>query len=264
MKLLVVVFSYNRPYHLQLCLDFLGKAVAGTRDCSVIVLDDGSSDPKVKKLLKQKTFWKPMLEKKYQGSGNQSIGYRRRQACSLALKQKAEYLLMLDDDILVGPTTLFEVTRDAEELKGRLGALSLHIPVSIFSYFTFRGKTYSRAVFGGEANVLIPRSSLQQFSDSFGPAEKGFGDNFFKACADAGLEYVERTKPPYQVQHIGIGVGGSTRHHNRMPFWVTDYYKNKHVGRLPVAGFDSSLYASGVQTVGAMLAPLHYLKNKRS
>ena len=269
MKTMIAVFSYERYPHLRLSLGcWLLKA--SLEGCTVSVLDDGSTDGRIGRYLRSlesRGQIEAVMMPPAPGGGDSRIGQRRRDAVNLALKRKVDYLLMLDDDILVGSRTIQEAVRDLTFLltlsDPKVGALSLHHPHSVYSEIVIGGYTYSLAALGGEANLLIPRASLEQFGREFGPHPKGFADTFLKAMLSEGYVYLSRCDPPYQVQHIGIGPNGSViDRQGGLPFWVTDFYRSRRGEILSVERFDRPRYAAAVEQHGARQAPEVYRRSK--
>jgi len=274
MRCLVTMFSCDRYAHLRLCLGcYLLKA--DRTKCKVLVIDDGSKDERIHAYLRNlsnKGEIEVMLEPAFEGSGEARIGNSRRTAVRVALAERFDYLLMLDDDIVVGPTTIQQALANFEALKTmcngkfRPGALSLHHPHSILTTYVLDGSTYSEAGIGGEANVLLPFDAMEKHGEQFGPQVKGFGDNYFRAIRKDGYTYLSRRNPPYEVQHIGIGVGGSVIHgkKDKMPFWVTKLYQDWNLDKpLGVGGFDARLYQEAIVAAGPMEAPAWYMKHRK-
>ena len=176
MRCLVTMFSCDRYGHMRLCLgEWLLKD--DLKNCDVAVLDDGSEDPRIRAYLENlagKGEIEAVFGDPYDGSMEARIGYRRHQAVEIALEKGYDYLLMLDDDVVVGHSTIQEALADAEMLKttggGRFkpGALSLHHPHSIISSYVLDGRTFNEAGIGGEANVLLPKEPMEKFGDQWG------------------------------------------------------------------------------------------------
>ena len=265
------MFSCDRYPHLRLCLsDWLLQG--DLRRCDVVVIDDGSQDARIApylKMLEHKGLIEAVIAEPVDGPGEVRIGYRRKQAVDMALKGGYNFLLMLDDDILVGEHAVRHIVSDLTYLTFRghkPGAMSLHIPHSILSTYVIGDKTFSEAGLGGEANLLIPRETLRKHGHHFGPHDKGFGDCFFRAIRKDGYKYYERTNPPYEVQHLGIGVGGSIIHRGKRtsPFWCNQLYQSAYLGgSIRVAGFDQNAYTDAVVAAGPEKAPTAYMKTHK-
>lgn len=251
------MFSHDRFHHLKFALEWLLEA--DRKGWDILVLDDGSRDPRITSYLrvceKQGMIW-ASLESPAEGDGNARIGFRRGQAVKIALEKDYDFLLLLDDDILIGQAVLQEVIKDFTKLSAvrKVGALTLHSPIPFSGSFILNNITYGLPQFGGEANVLIPRESMIKFGHQFGPHDKGFGDTFFFAFQKAGYDYIERLNPTFEVQHLGIG--SSTIHKDKIPFWVSDLYHNKVTKQyIQVPGFNPVSYKESIQHAGPIQAP---------
>ena len=269
MRTLIAVMSHNRKNHLAACLKFLAKS--DLTDCDVHVLCDG--DVHVEPIVDHYGF--AFIETDIvlvahldKGEGlEKDLGRKRRIACCQALKGDYDYLLLLDDDILLGPDTVQEAVADYEMLQGHpkfpggIGGLSLHVPHNLSGMPLEElddGSAWYGPKLGGEANMLISKASLKQRYDKFGYFSKGFGDVFIDSIWENAEDYVTKASPHYQVQHIGIGVGASVCHSHKakLPHWVREFYKS-HVTDRPIAieGFTQSIFSSALSSVGALDAP---------
>jgi len=274
MKVVVTVFSHDRPHHLELMMfSFLLRT--DRTNCDVMVLDDDSQMKETKAVLK-KLASRGDVEVVYEKSPiyecpQARIGSNRAKAVEYALKGDYDYLLMLDDDIIIGRTTIQEAIADFISLQNdspfsNVGAMSLHnpIPTAKSSSVVVGGKTYGLFRFGGEANVMLSAKAMKRFGGKFGPGKGGFGDKFFEACNNHGMPYFCRMNPPHNVQHIGVGIGASKCYkEGKMPFWVIDFYTTDYLPKkyTYVKGFDRTWYSHAIHDVGALKAPLHYKRN---
>ena len=236
----------------------------------MVVVDDGSQDARIApylKMLERRGFIKAVLEEAGPGPREARIGLRRKEAVDMALEKSYDFLLMLDDDIIVGEKTIRIAITDFKLLREKglnPGAFSLHIPHSILTSYVVDGITFSEAGLGGEANVLLPRETMERFKDQWGPQDKGFGDLFFRAIRKAGYRYFERSNPPSEVQHVGIGVGASIIHRGktRNPFWCNRLYESRYQGGpIRVKGFDQNAYNQALIAAGPEKAPIMYMRD---
>ena len=309
MKTLVTVFSHERLYHLKLCLEFLEKATQPKdgHEFVIIVVDDNSEDPELREWLTEQldsdrihSICVPDTSK-IEGVDHYTRGYRlaiaRHEAIELFMHGDANYLLMLDDDIIVGPSTLYEALADFERLKStkffKPGALSLHALVSHHSFTIFPGQTYAELKYSGEANCIFDREAIKAVGNHYKPEREGFADHQFAAMIKSGYNYLTRIEPSYAVQHIGYGKGGSAIYrpesHDPLPFWTTRPYQVFHThAQVPleltsifghrekavvdngigmtnpvqVPGFDIAMYDKLVQAHGGNLAAKYYLTER--
>jgi glycosyltransferase involved in cell wall biosynthesis len=94
---------------LRKCLDSLVKQRAGPDGFEVIVVDNNSSD-NTREIVAR--YQDKLLNLKYVFEGNQGLSYARNRGCAEA---GAEYLVYLDDDAVVPPDYLDNVTRVIRE-----------------------------------------------------------------------------------------------------------------------------------------------------
>ena len=100
MKLSVIIVNYNVKYYLEQCLTSVVRALADI-DGEIIVVDNHSSDGSVD-YLKDRFPHVTFIE------SNHNLGFAR--ANNIAIRQsRAEYVLMLNPDTIVGERTLNEV-----------------------------------------------------------------------------------------------------------------------------------------------------------
>jgi len=252
------------------------KKVAG--DNPVIVFDDGSTDEQVISFLKEKegqieVVWgdkHPEVEDRFQLA--KRLGKQRAKAVDRFLVSDQEYLLLLDDDIIVGEGVIDEAVRDLGLLRRReglrVGSLTLHAVCGISGFVQVLGSVFAEVQLSGEANWLFCREALEKTGNHFGEGEKEFADVQVQEMWKAGFKYFERSWVPYAVQHIGVGNGGSIIHQfsNRLPPWVSrPYVGNYKLGKgrlLDVPGFDLGMFLELVGSVSPQQAPALYLEKK--
>jgi hypothetical protein len=272
----VVMFSYNRFPHLSLCSKW---AIKHTKDlgASFSIFDDGSSDDRVLELLHQLSAQEVKVfvnedSNKDSFTPAQRIGLQRRRAVDSFLSGDKEYLLMLDDDILIGAGAVQQALDDFELLKARpvtrVGALTLHALVGLGGFIRIEHKVFSDLCLSGEATWLFSREALEQTGNHFGSGPKEFADVQIAQMRTTGYKYYERSWPTYPVQHLGFGVGGSIIHSGRAkpPFWAQGPYVSNYKltkGRIiDVPGFDMNKYLDLVRMGNPATAPLFY-QNRR-
>lgn len=183
-------------------------------------------------------------------------------------------MLMLDDDILLGPQTLRELVEDCRTLASyahqlRFGGVTLHatcsrVVASEAIVVTNDQRHFHPLAYSGEGHVLFSREALKRVGNHFGTYPGGYGDRQFEALARAGFPYLTRRSPSYSVQHLGFGDDGSVIQDKGCGFsWVNRPYRAPAGDAvIQVPGFDIDYYASVVQSVGGKNAPERYLKAK--
>jgi len=248
-------------------------------DFKVVVMDDGSKDERIPGMLHQKvvsneiarfmTSTNPRTEDT-QSNKAARIGLQRQAAVEYFLTIGTEpYLFLMDDDIILGKGVIQEAVADFEMMRNitdaNPGGLSLHAMFAHDGYRYFGQNIFCECRFSGEANMLLSRDGLQKTGNKFNDQKSGFGDTQIKAIRDAGLRYYTRVRPPYAVQHIGIGLGGSVIHAGvvRQPKWTCHPYRHlfkEDQGKLVcVPGFNIIRYTELLGQVDPSQAPLVYL-----
>lgn len=114
MKLSIVIVSYNVSAYLRQCLTSVGRAIEGI-DAEVWVVDNQSADDSVA-MVKREFPWVLLVE------NSENMGFSR--ANNIALRRsQADYVLLLNPDTVVAPSTLHEVVgfMDAHPKAGGLG-----------------------------------------------------------------------------------------------------------------------------------------------
>ena len=267
----IIVLSHDRFPHLSLCLPRLLRS--DLTDCHVEVIDDGSRDPRIHQLLIDldvDTYYPELAE----GTPQERIGIQRHRAVESFMDGKDDVLFLVDDDILLGPHALQDGLKALNDLTTNLGhtaTLSLHGVMEPKTYVAVGPWLFGELRFGGEANVLIPRATIEKVGNLFSPEPRGFGDILFRALWDAGLGHYEICRPDPQVQHLGFGRGASVAYPQEGTQQWTHRPYTKHgppVGGirrdtpLVVDKFDVAYYKQCVLTCGGYKAPLSYLERK--
>lgn len=275
-KVLVVTTTYNRPNLLRLTTGWLLK---DRRDeFTYWIFDDGSTYKDVHTYLEEMlskgvAIHVSTLKRSYLGRptlavANQRCGLARRDVLTLALSVDPpyDYIFLKDDDVLVSSATVHECVGDLQALiqEGhKVGALTLFGLATLGEHFSFGTSMFAQLSYTGEAHVVFDRRALDVVGVHFGDQPKGFADVQFASLKSAGYSYCTRTKPPYQVQHLGVGPTGSVIHsEGHAPFWCVRGYYTEKDHQLEVAGFDHVLFSRVASRVGGELAAEAYLKEK--
>jgi len=268
-KLLVCIFSYNRPHHLELCLHYVLKAVS--EDTEIIIFDDCSDNMDVNKFANGQILVDICSFPNTQTSVRDCaarLASQRRRAVDRFLATDCDYLFFLDDDIIIGETSLVDMIDDLTFFEGvdyiEVGAVTLH-GITRPNFLLKVGNIQYRSItISGEANLMMSRRMLETTGNKFNPTHKdGFADLQLKAMRSRGFEYLCRTRPVNEVQHIGIGQKGSIIHREQVvpPPWCQEPYKTVYGRTLNVQGFDLTTYLNLVEEVGGELAPKLYKQN---
>ena len=199
----------------------------------------------------------------------QRIGWARRLAVQNFLKKSiANFLLLLDSDIIVTKETIAEAVRDYEALNDwvEVGGGTLYAISHTTGQIHANGKHFSKVALTGDAHMLFKREHLERIGNHFSTKPKGFADNQIQAIRDQGKVYFTRISPPYQVQHIGFGEGVSLvyKQEKFKPSWTMRPYWTHESNRriLQVENFDVLHYINCINAVGGISAPEEYTKTK--
>lgn len=275
MKILVCTFVRDRFPHLKLCTKFLHSSseVPGAQ-FEFVAFDDLSSDKRVQPFLKKEysdVF--PILSSQLVDA-NSRLGFLRSAAVqTFLLKKDLDYLLLLDSDIIVTKKTIVEAIGNYNEVSkklGNVGGATLHAlgTKHLGSRFKVGEETFSTLSLTGDAHMLFRRDHLTEVGNHFGSHFKGFADTQIREIIRLDRIYWTRIDPPYQVQHIGIGEGGSSifTTDDEKPAWTTrPYWTYTPLAErtvLQVDGFDVLHYCRCVEKVGGSEAPLLYMEEK--
>lgn len=241
MSLLVSVITCDRPKILEFALRFfLGRGPYA--DVEVNVHDNSKGDvnvvPGIVQRIKEElgvNIWAvgpiDRVHDGSQSSANTEIGETRRVITDTFLAGRHDYLLMLDDDVLVELPTVREAISDLEALRDMsVGVIGLHpFPKRLqATRFQIRDHLFRTFDFSSEAALLMGRPSLELAGNAFGPQEKGFADTQFRAFRDAGVTCVTRISPPYRVQHVGVeGLAGTLAYkkEEKRPSWTKRLFR---------------------------------------
>jgi len=199
-------------------------------------------------------------------TGSQRLGWMRASAIDRFLKYRREpFLLLLDDDVLVDSSTILAAMEDYSLLQSvgaTPGSLTLHGTQTHWAKVEYQGKVFSRLNITGDAHWLVDRGTLQVVGNRLGTQRNGFADPLLLALRTAGRYYYDRTKPAYEVQHLGFGVGGSVIHGGKTMEWNRAPYKT-HVNHwLLVDGFDVLKYTEYIRLLGNYKAPIKYAEEE--
>ena len=274
-KLTITVFSFNRYPHLKLCLSWLlHHDLAG---CKVIVRDDASTDPRVlewlrhlasenKISLRESDVW---ITRTNREGKEARLGIQRANALDEFMEdpEQGEFLVLLDDDIITTAASIRDAIRGYNLLKCarvKPAAYTLHAWLTSHGFRKLNGEVYAKVRVTGESCLLFGREELMIVGNHFGPHNKGFADTQFQAIERAGYTYCTRVSPPHQVQHTGIGSGGSSIYIGQIPSWVREPYQHtypesQHRRWIDVKGFDIKRYMQILSHFPADRAPLAML-----
>ena len=269
MKVLIAIFSYNRPNLLKFTTRYLWKYGASPDDTRIF--DDDSDDPGVLGYLehcreKGCSVWnigeRDPISRKYLRDRAMRLAVLRQAAVDVFLSGiQADYLFFKDDDVLTNWSAIQEAVTDFEQLKrtdwAKIGALTLHGISTHKGFIQVDGKVFAELSITGEANVLFSREALLKVGNHFAPVSKGFADTQFEALRAGGYKYYDRVWPTYNVQHLGFGPLSSTVHQDEAnPSWTLGPYTCTYTRRdfgepLRVPGFDVQAFAEAAIRVGA-------------
>ena len=269
----VAVQSCNRPWALRLCLHYLWNQTARPR---IEVWDDGVDlnrgtemvnllDALAKHQLVHRicgTVNRPPAETKIEA--DQRCGRQRKRIVDYFLAERDEpYLLLLDDDIILGPHTVSQLLNDFRALRSegvahpsyRVGALAVHGAHTVHREFILGRTVFAHLTLTGEGAVLLARDALEAVGNHFGPQPQGYADTQWRALYDGGWAYLTRINPPYEAQHLGLG-DGSMIQQGFDAFWLRDAWRANTPGRpyLHVPGLDVQEFMQEVKAEGCRAA----------
>ena len=261
--IMVAISCRNRPNLMKLTTELLRP----TERMVVFFQDDDSDDQRTLDYLSVQQ-WKNLgcvrhhpidiaiIERDYHDRAMRLARLRRKTVIDFLNFKQAEWLVMKDDDILLSSETILEAIRDFEHLRStewsRIGGLTFHGLKSHYGgQLTICGpngpSVFSSLQITGEAAVLFDRHSLEKAGNAFQPVRGGFADTQFEALRTAGLIYYDRQEPPFAVQHLGYGPGGSIIHQEHVPFWNEGPFRSTYRRRgfdlpIEVQGFDLQMF----------------------
>ena len=103
-ELSIVIPTYNRVNHLQICLEALNRQTQAADDFEVLVVVDGSTDATIERLKSFETSY--LLRTIWQENHGQAHALNRG-----ITEAKGRYILFLDDDIVADPRLVAEHLR---------------------------------------------------------------------------------------------------------------------------------------------------------
>jgi hypothetical protein len=264
----VFIFVKDRYKLTKLCSDFLLKSqdVANFK-FKFIAIDDSSEDDKVKKYINETYSYNKQFSSTC-SDPVQRIGMLRHFACNLfTYENDSDYLLLLDNDILVTKATIVEAINDYILLDTyNIGGYTL----KGFSHFLndviiIENKKFQSLSLTGDAHMLFSRKHLKVVGNNFSAKEGGFADNQISMIYEKGLRYYTRIIPHYQVQHLGFGQKASLCNQSDIfkPWWTMRPYwtfiEPKQI--VPVENFDVYRFANIANEFGPEKAADIFLKN---
>lgn len=269
---MVAIFVKDRYGHTKLCCDWLlnSKDVSDV-DFTFFAYDDDSQDPEVVDYMKD-AFGNNVVQFHSRGTDpGRRLAHARKSAVAAFEFFDYDYLLLLDNDILLTRATIAEAIKDYELLAKKedcnIGGYTLHPLGHIENRREINGFEFSTISLTGDAHMLFRRDHLEHIGNHFSSSkEGGFADTQIHAIIESGHVYMSRTCPSYQIQHLGFGVDASLCYKDKAfaPFWTARPYWTHSKDRtvIQVEGFDVLLYAKLVNSVGGRLAPTRYLRIK--
>jgi len=272
-KISVNIFTLDRFYHVELCLRWLYNSpdVEGY-DFEFSAIDDGSKDSRMLGFLENHSdkLYVPM--DKETTDPDARIGKRRQEAIDRFLKNKdfstSDYVMLLDSDVIITKQTITDAIKDYEMLSEtqNIGGATLHALGHVGDIQIIDDKGFANVTLTGDAHMFFRKDHLQKVGNHFGGHYKGFADTQIQEITKAGMVYWTKVSPPYQVQHIGIGEGGTTIYKDkakRPPWTMRPYWTHVSPRRIVrVQGFDVLQYADIVNKIGGAEAPHYYLRTK--
>lgn len=217
MKVQLAILTCNRPSILELCLLKLGLTDEHREHLEVVVCgnDKDNTGCEVAERCGVKYlnihYNADPVDMDPARTAQISLGRGRRDIVDLFLTDDKyrpdDYLVMLDDDILVTADTILEAIEDFKAFskstkvscvslhpfKKRLSRSSLKIGNKLFNFFDYTG----------ECAMIWQRSVLSAVGNHFGPIEGGHGDKQFEQARSHG-SLITRFHPPYEMQHVGF------------------------------------------------------------
>lgn len=170
-----------------------------------------------------------------------------------------QFLMLLDDDILLGTETLEWAIRDFKMLLSaghKVGALAIHGGHTVHQEFNCGRTVFGKLTLTGEAAVILNREAIEEVGNQFGRHAQGYADTQWHALRAAGWDYVTRINPAYEAQHIGLGDGSVIQYGFDKAFWLTDAWRANVPGKpyLRVPGFDVERFLREVKKDGCKAA----------
>lgn len=269
---LVAVQSCNRPWMLRWCLEHLARQKLGQASMEVFVYDDGSNGEFEKEI---RDLWddevvrgldwnmlgetaKPTAVTKAEADAR--CGAQRQRIVNEFLEYGSwPYLLLLDDDIALGPYVVRTLLDDFRMIRSSgipVGAMAVH-----GGHTVHNEAIYGRTLFGdlnltGEAAVLLSLECVGAVGNHFGPHKTGYADTQWQAMRDKHWRYMTRMNPPHEAQHMGLGDGSVIQHGRGDLFWLKDAWRANIPGKpyLAMASFEVEDYVLAVKQKGCRSA----------
>jgi len=271
-KVDVFIFVKDRYNLTKLCCDWLidSQDVEGVQ-FEFISVDDSSSDQRVVKYLCERFQSREVSQCKFADPA-QRIGSARRLACEEFLKRNfAEYLLLLDSDILITKKTICEAINDYQRLESNvfrgIGGYTLKgLSHFVDEPFMLIDRKFQQLSLTGDAHMLFKREHLIEVGNSFSEEKGGFADEQIKAIERSGRKYYTRVHPHHQIQHLGFGSDSSLCYQDQFhPWWTMRPYWTQIEPKqiVQVEGFDILRFANLANEFGPDKAAEIFLQVKR-
>ena len=266
----ICIQSYNRYWMLKLMKHYLEDIWS-----NVIIFDDGSTDDRIWSEFSDSIVYSaeshdPVDEKE----ANKRCGAQRKKIVDYFLeKTNKNYLLWMDDDIIVNSYTLYDglndfkclyrFSKDARTnstLRG-IGLYSFHTWMRDALRFEFKKNIYGVFSLTGESCCIQSRDVLIKFGNNYGPHVGGYLDTHVAALKKNGYHIICRLTNPLPVQHIGVGNTSFIHPDHNLKYWHKDLWHSYETKEhLRPKGFNPSIYLNLVETYGAKDAPEAYYK----
>lgn len=272
----IALQSYNRYYNLQLMHRYL-KGVWK----KIHIFDDGSPDSRIQKTIPNtcENFHSEEVHEPYcEEKANSRCGLQRKKIVDYFLENRNEqFLMLLDDDIIVDKATIQDAYTDAVSLiecmeKGNikwekgsldtcnLGIYAFHIWMPDVVRFRCGDYLYGLPSLTGESCCFLNRGMLEEVGNKFGGEDEGYLNTQVRSMREEGYHIICRLNKPHPVQHIGIE-GSSYIHGNNRKYWHQDLWRS-YVGDhdyLRPYNFNPEKYNDIVGKFGCKEASKHYL-----
>lgn len=274
--------SSGRPTLLRLTTEYLLRSIADMEWVNIGVFEDRQEQADLQYLddLHQRGV---AVTISGGGINDHSDRHTKAMACAqqrrlavdwfLECSSKGDLLFLKDDDVLVPWQSIVAAAEDLAALgktdyAPRIGALTLYGPAGHTGGIWKRGEqAFTQLRLSGEAHVLLSREALIATGNQFTPDhDKGFADTQWAAFTAHGWRYVTRLWPPYEVQHLGFGPGGSCIHDQQThpPFWCLGPYRTLYPRRdqqiIKVPGFDLETFTRYAHAKGGETAAAKFLQ----
>lgn len=265
---LVAVQSCDRPWMLRWCLEHLARQKLGNASMGVEVYDDGSSrefewairqlwnDDVIRGLEWGMSGESPKARATTKAEADARCGAQRQRIVEHFLEfGRWPYLLLLDDDIALGPYVVRTLLDDFRMIRSSgipVGAMAVHGGHTVHSEVVYGRTLFGHLNLTGEAAVLLSRECLGAVGNHFGPHKCGYADTQWEAMRQKHWTYLTRVNPPHDAQHMGLGDGSVIQHGRADLFWLRDAWRANIPGKpyLAVPSFDVEEYVREVKAKG--------------